>query len=87
MHTFVPSVLKILNFYLPLIKSNDDDDDDLSRPSKQCQMIEFDEPLSFELELAPECLPFSQFVYAQLSAPHHAISNEHNKIPHNPDDK
>ena len=83
MHTFVPSVLKILNCYLPLIKS----DDDLSRPSKQCQMIEFGEPLSFELELAPEFLPFSQFVYAQLSAPHHAISNEHNKIPHNPGDK
>ena len=85
MHTFVPSVLKILNFYLPLIKS--DDDDDLSRPSKLCQMIEFDEPLSFELELAPGFLPFFQFVYAKLSAPHHAISNEHNKIPHNPGDK
>ena len=83
MHTFVPSVLKILKCYLPLIKS----DDDLSRPLKQCQMIEFGEPLSFELELAPEFLPFSQFVYAQLSAPHHAISNEHNKIPHNPGDK
>ena len=85
MHTFVPSVLKILNFYLPLIKS--DDDDDLCRPSKLCQMIEFDEPLSFELELAPGFLPFFQFVYAKLSAPHHAISNEHNKIPHNPGDK